>query len=71
MSEQDAFRKYEHCGDRQRDEMHVSAGVMALTGWLGKEGPSKEMKSELLLSDSEPLWSRFGGRALQAGSTAG
>ena len=45
--------------------MHVSAGVMALTGWLGKEGPSKEIESELLLSDSEPLWSRFGGKARQ------
>lgn len=36
-----------------------------------KRGPSKrEIKSELLLSGVELLWSRFGGRAV-AGGTAG
>lgn len=41
-----------------------------MTWRLGKEGLSKEIKSELVPRDSEPLQSRSGGRVFQAGGAA-
>ena len=59
----------EHCGGRVIRCVCLEGSRLS-TWWLGKEGLSKEMKSELVPRDNEPLQSRSGGRAFQAGGAA-